>query len=186
MPFVAEYIWRELIGGKSDSVHLTYWPEVSERDEQLAQDMHRAQQIVAMGLAWRSQHDLRVRQPLSTLIVGMELSEYYQDIIREELNIKSVVCDPSLNDEVTKIVKPDGKKIGPKFGKDVKNIFSEAKSGNFEEQSDGSVLVAGQWILEDGEYEISYIKNDPTKDVVVDQGIVMSIDPTITPELELE
>ncbi|USN57063.1 MAG: class I tRNA ligase family protein [Candidatus Peribacteria bacterium] len=192
MPFVTEYIYRELKGVNSvssvnsNSVHLLYWPEVGERDEQLAQDMHLAQQIVTMGLAWRSQHDLRVRQPLSTLTVGMDLSEYYQAIIREELNIKQVVCDPSLNDEVTKIVKPDGKKIGPKFGGDVKIIFAEAKSGNFVEQSDGSVLVADRFVLETGEYEISYIKNDPAKDVVVDQGIVMSIDATITPELELE
>lgn len=60
-----------------------------------------------------------------------------------------------------------------------------AKSGEFVEAQDGSVAV-GQRLLPAGSYEISYIKTDQSADIEVDNGIVMKIDRTITPDLERE
>jgi isoleucyl-tRNA synthetase len=77
--------------------------------------MNLAQTIVRMGLASRGKKNIRVRQPLSTLTLGVSLDQYYLDIIAEELNIKKVLCDSSLNNHVTKICKPDGKIIGQLF-----------------------------------------------------------------------
>jgi isoleucyl-tRNA synthetase len=103
-----------------------------------------------------------------------------------------VLCDSSLNNHVTKICKPDGKIIGQLFWWATKEIFALAKSGEFVESEDGSIAV-GEWLLPTGSYEISYIKNNNEEDplqegtsIEVDNGIVMKIDWTITPELERE
>ena len=74
-----------------------------------------AQTIVRAGLAARSKRSIRVRQPLASLRLGIELDPYFADLIAEELNIKQVIYDPTLNDKVMKICKPDGKAIGAKF-----------------------------------------------------------------------
>jgi isoleucyl-tRNA synthetase len=96
-----------------------------------------------------------------------------------------VIYDPALNDAVTKICKPDGKVIGSLFGWHTKEIFALAKSGLFIENTDGSVLV-GEWILPAWSYELSYITNDSTENVEVHEGITMSIEWTITPDLARE
>jgi isoleucyl-tRNA synthetase len=131
-PFICEYIYRELKkgtegtkvaegeqgeqgeqGANDISVHLTDWLEADEGliDTDLSESMALTQRVVRMGLAWRSQHDIRVRQPLAALTIGQELDSYYMDIIAEELNIKSVQVDMDVNDRVTQICKPDGKVV---------------------------------------------------------------------------
>lgn len=130
MPIVTEYIWRALTGDDADnSLHLQEFPTLTGYyDEELAQAMSFAQDIVSMGFAARSQHKLRVRQPLASLSISVELDDYYLDIIAEELNIKSVTSDTSLKNLVTKVVMPDGSKVGQKFGKHTQDIFRLAKS----------------------------------------------------------
>jgi isoleucyl-tRNA synthetase len=187
MPIVTEYIWRVLTREDiSNSVHLQNYPSSSlSIDTILADAMSNAQAIVRMWLASRGKKNIRVRQPLSTLILGVQLDQYYLDIISEELNIKKVICDTTLNSHVTKICKPDGKIIGQLFGWATKEIFALAKSGEFIESEDGSIVV-GEWLLPAGSYEISYIKTDESEDIEVDNGIVMKIDWNLTPELEKE
>lgn len=136
-------------------------------------------------MAARSKKNIRVRQPLSSLTLGVMLDQYYLDIIADELNIKQVSCDPALNDRVMKICKPDGKVIGNLFGEATKEIFALAKAGEFIANPDGTVTV-GAYILPAGSYEISYIKKDQSDDIEVEQGITMLIDWTITPDLERE
>ena len=187
MPIVTEYIWKVLTSDDiNNSVHLQDYPSVSlSIDTTLADAMNYAQTIVRMWLASRWKKNIRVRQPLSTLTLGVSLDQYYLDIIAEELNIKKVICDSSLNSHVTKICKPDGKIIGQLFWWSTKEIFALAKSGEFVESADGSIVV-GEWLLPAGSYEISYIKTDESEDIEVDNGIVMKIDWMITPELERE
>jgi isoleucyl-tRNA synthetase len=187
MPIISEYIWKVLTGDEDkNSVHLQDFPSVYiTTDQTLTDAMNYAQTIVRMGLAARGKKNIRVRQPLHSLILGVELEQYYLDIIAEELNIKHVTCDSELNTRVTKICKPDGKTIGQLFGGNTKEIFALAKSGEFEEANDGTVVV-GEWMLPAGSYEISYIKTDETEDIEVDNGIVMKLDWSITPELERE
>ncbi|AKH33034.1 Isoleucine--tRNA ligase [candidate division SR1 bacterium Aalborg_AAW-1] len=193
MPIISEYIWRTLTNStlspdhsELNSVHLQDFPSLElSANKELSDQMNAAQDIVRMGLAARGKKNIRVRQPLSNLILGISLDQYYLDIIAEELNMKSVHSDPSLNTHVTKICKPDGKVIGQLFGGATKDIFALAKSGQFVEGSDGTVVV-GEWLLPAGSYEISYIKTDESEDIEVDNGIVMKIDWIITPELKRE
>ena len=193
MPIISEYIWRTLTNStlspdhsELNSVHLQDFPSLElSANKELSDQMNAAQDIVRMGLAARGKKNIRVRQPLSNLILWISLDQYYLDIIAEELNMKSVHSDPSLNTHVTKICKPDGKVIGQLFWWATKDIFALAKSGQFVEGSDGTVVV-GEWLLPAWSYEISYIKTNESEDIEVDNGIVMKIDWIITPELERE
>jgi isoleucyl-tRNA synthetase len=91
------------------------------------------EKIVSLGLALRSRKNIRVRQPLREIQISNNLNSYYQNIIRDELNVKFVSFrDPE--SMAKKICKPDARKIGPKYGKDVQKIITEAKNGNFYEK----------------------------------------------------
>jgi isoleucyl-tRNA synthetase len=129
---------------------------------------------------------------LSSLTLGVQLEQYYLDIISEELNIKQVTSNILLNHHVTKICKPDGKIIGQLFWWATKEIFALAKSGQFVESQDGSIVV-GEYLLPVWSYEISYIKTDTSENstedetsIEVDNGIVMKIDRIITLDLQRE
>lgn len=108
--------------------------------------MEVCEHIVSLGLALRSRVGVRVRQPLQSITITQSLSEYYQAIIRDELNVKEVRFE---NPEklAKKICKPDARKIGPKYGKDVQKVIVEAKNGNFIEKENGIIDVGG-FVLE--------------------------------------
>ena len=138
--------------------------------------MEICEHIVSLGLALRSRKNIRVRQPLASITVTKELSEYYQSIIASELNVKDILFE---NPEklAKKICKPDARKIGPKYGKDVQKVITEAKNGNFTEKENGQIVIpayAGiqvsdtgfrdkpemtetEYVLENGEYTLEYI-----------------------------
>lgn len=111
----------------------------------LEADMKRARDIITLGLALRGQKKIRVRQPLSFITIGEQLSDYFQEIIREELNIKEVKFE-DMSHVARKICKPNAKLIGPRFGKAVQDVIIQAKSGNFQELSDGKIQI-GEYIL---------------------------------------
>ena len=146
MPFIAESVFQGLT--RKESVHLEYvtFPNRHLVASDLNRDMEKCEHIVSLGLALRSSKNIRVRQPLSTVTITAELSEYYQAIIRDELNVKSIKLE---NPErlAKKIAKPDAKKIGPKYGKDVQSIIVAAKNGEFTELDDGKLQV-GNFVLE--------------------------------------
>ncbi|HEY1064068.1 MAG TPA: isoleucine--tRNA ligase [Candidatus Saccharimonadales bacterium] len=86
-PFLAEELYRQLTGG--ESVHLLDWPETGAVDEQLVADMAAVRDVISTGLSLRAQFAIKVRQPLASVTVG-EAPEAFDDIIREELNVKAV------------------------------------------------------------------------------------------------
>ena len=126
-----------------NSVHLQYITRPSRHliDNELNRDMEICEHIVSLGLALRSRKNIRVRQPLQSITITKELSEYYQSIIRDELNVKEVNFE---NPErlAKKICKPDARKIWPKYGKDVQYIIGQAKTGNFVEKENGQIVIA--------------------------------------------
>jgi isoleucyl-tRNA synthetase len=140
MPFLSESIFQGLTN--RDSVHLEHITRPNRHliDSPLNRDMEICEHIVSLGLALRSQKNIRVRQPLQYVTITAELSEYYQSIIRDELNVKEVRYE---NPEklAKKICKPDARKIGPKYGKDVQKVIMEAKNGNFIEKENGIIDV---------------------------------------------
>ena len=86
-PFLSEELYRKLTGG--ESVHLLDWPEPSYIDDQLVTEMARVRDYINQGLSLRAVAGIKVRQPLNSVAVP-ELPEAYKEIIREELNVKTV------------------------------------------------------------------------------------------------
>ncbi|MFZ1302023.1 MAG: isoleucine--tRNA ligase [Candidatus Microsaccharimonas sp.] len=97
VPFMAEELYQKLTGG--ESVHLTNWPEVGHVNELVLGNMTRTREIIEQGLALRmvksdTEAQVKVRQPLSKLTYTSEsLGDFYESIIREEVNVKAVVND---------------------------------------------------------------------------------------------
>jgi broad specificity phosphatase PhoE len=184
MPFLSEDIFRGLT--QKESVHLEYITRPSRHliDSELNRDMEKCENIVSLGLALRSQKNIRVRQPLQSVTITADLSEYYQAIIRDELNVKEIKLE---NPEklAKKIAKPDAKKIGPKYGKEVQSIIVAAKNGEFTELTEGKLQV-GNFILEAGEYTLEYLPLEGVGDVIGGSGMVVAMDTTITEDLKLE
>ncbi|MBC7503764.1 histidine phosphatase family protein, partial [Candidatus Gracilibacteria bacterium] len=184
MPFLSENIYQGLTG--RESVHLEYITLANKHlvANDLNRDMEICEHIVSLGLALRSRKNIRVRQPLASVTITRELSEYYKGIIRDELNVKEVRYENPEN-LAKKICKPDARKIGPKYGKDVQKVITEAKNGNFLEKENGIIDVGG-FILEPGEYTIEYLPLEGTLDVEGGYGMVVGLDTIITESLQLE
>lgn len=86
-PFLAEELYRQLTGG--ESVHLLDWPKTGAIDDRLVADMAAVREVISTGLALRAQFAIKVRQPLASVTV-VEAPQAFDDIIREELNVKAV------------------------------------------------------------------------------------------------
>jgi len=96
-PFVTENIFKSLTG--KESVHLEDFPIADESliDAELNEAMDICQKVINLGLSLRTAQKIRVRQPLQSISIGFELSDYYKDIIKEELNVKEVNTVDSVN-----------------------------------------------------------------------------------------
>ena len=94
-PFLAEELYQKMTGA-TDSIHLQSWPEAGEINEDVLDNMARAREIITEGLALRMQKSdtedqIKVRQPLASLTYsGDKLDDFYEQIIREEVNVKKV------------------------------------------------------------------------------------------------
>lgn len=109
-PFLAEELWQNMMGG--ESVHLQDWPKAGKIDEVAITKMADCRSIITEGLALRMERNdefgqIKVRQPLASLKYGGErLDEFYEQIIAEEVNVKSVAhgkkleLDKKLTDEL--------------------------------------------------------------------------------------
>ncbi len=125
IPFMAEDIYRNLVcnldKSAPESIHLCDYPVADEGsiDKALENDMKAVLDIVVMGRAARNNSALKNRQPLSTMYVKAEkeLSEFYLEIIEDELNIKSVKFVDDMGEFSSYSFKPQLKTVGPKYGK---------------------------------------------------------------------
>ena len=101
MPFLAEELYQKMTGAEFDSsvtesVHLLNWPEAGEINQEVLEKMARTREIITEGLALRmnkseNEEQIKVRQPLAEYIYeGEPLDEYYEQIIADEVNVKSV------------------------------------------------------------------------------------------------
>ncbi|MGK2848610.1 MAG: isoleucine--tRNA ligase [Minisyncoccota bacterium] len=90
-PFLAEEIYRNLTG--EESVHLADWPEPEETllDEKLNEEMLELRSAVSVGLQVRANEQRKVRQPLSKLVSEKKFDKEFEEILKEELNVKEVV-----------------------------------------------------------------------------------------------
>ncbi|MDP4173638.1 MAG: isoleucine--tRNA ligase [Bacteroidota bacterium] len=125
-PFVSEEIYQNLnkATGKEnfESVHLSEFPKPSYFERALDEKMDVAQRVVYLSRSMRAKSNLKVRQPLSKIMVAVDKSRRdavlkMQDVILEEVNIKDLVVLEDDAEIVNKSAKPNFKSIGPKFGK---------------------------------------------------------------------
>ena len=142
-PFMADSIYRNLVGSVDqnapESVHLTEFPTVDNTilDVDLEEKMDVVRRVIVMGRAARNQSGIKTRQPLSSIQIG-GLDEqqksavgHLEELIFDELNIKSVNFVESLDQFSGYTAKANFKKLGPKYGKDVQQIsqFLENENG---------------------------------------------------------
>ncbi|MDR1948060.1 MAG: isoleucine--tRNA ligase [Spirochaetaceae bacterium] len=129
MPFTTDAIWRNLRReGEAESVHLRDFPVPREarRDRELEYKMAVVQHAVSMGRSLRSQYNIKVRQPLRTVeLVTRQPDEKkvlleMEEIIREELNVKSVIFRDNEEDLVEYQAKANFRVLGKELGKDMK------------------------------------------------------------------
>lgn len=141
VPFISEYMWQNLVASistlEAQSVHLTSYPiaDPTAIDEKLEKATAIAREIVVLGRAARNASKIKNRQPLRRISVsgldenGKALVKPLEQIILEELNIKELDLEGVAENMVSLQLKPDFKNLGPVFGKDVKAIAAEIRSG---------------------------------------------------------
>ncbi len=90
-PFFAEEIWHQV--GTSQSVHLEDWPVQQPYDDTVLKQMAEVREVVSLGLDARQKAGIKVRQPLNSMTTSFEFSVAYQEILKDELNVKQILCD---------------------------------------------------------------------------------------------
>ncbi len=130
IPFMAEDIYRNLVAGidKSapESVHLCDFPVADESliDKELEENMEEVLKVVVMGRAARNAANIKNRQPIGKMYVKAEkkLSDFYVEIIADELNVKAVEFSDDVSAYTDYNFKPQLKTVGPKYGRFLKQI----------------------------------------------------------------
>ena len=203
-PFYADQLFCDLISvtGREQvySVHLSDFPKCNEEriDKNLEERMQMAQTISSMVLALRRKVNIKVRQPLHILMVPVldehqkESIEAVKQLILNEVNVKDMKFVDNTAGILVKRIKPDFKKLGPRYGKIMKalaaaiqqmsqdDINAFEKAGTFTLQVDGQEAV-----LERADVEI--ISEDIPGWLVANEGrLTVALDITVTDELKKE
>lgn len=182
-PFVSDYIYRNLTGGAS--VHLTDFPSVAEYDAKIVEDMRRVQSVVSVGKQLRENYKLRNRLPLNKLTVAGAHMPEYADIIKDELNVKSVQFTDSVDAVADKFVYLITPKIGARLGGALKEIIPAVKRGDY--TVDGDTLTASGHTLNADEFESRLtVKDGVTGAALPDNTAVVVLDTEVNSELVAE
>ncbi len=121
-----------------ESVHLANFPEYNEAfvDKSLERKMESAQTISSLVLSLRAKEKIKVRQPLQKIMIPVDNEEQKEEIlavselIKHEVNVKSVELLEEASDILVKQIKPNFKALGPRFGKEMKLIANAIKMFN--------------------------------------------------------
>ena len=182
-PFISEYIYRNLTG--NESVHLTDWPVADEFDAKIVEDMRRVQAIVSTGKQLREQYKLRNRLPLNSLTVAGANMPEYAEIIKDELNVKSVKFDSDISNVADSFVYLITPKIGARLGGALKDIIPAVKRNEY--QITGDKLLAGGYELNSDEFENRLtVKDGITGAALPDNTAVVVLDTELNAELIAE
>ena len=197
-PFYADKLYQDLAG--NGSVHLALFPEVNESaiDKALENRMNIAQVITSMVLSLRRKVNIKVRQPLSTLMIPImddaqrEAIESMSELILNEVNVKNFKFVDNEAGVLVKRVKPDFKKLGPKFGKTMKAVAAAITSMSQQDiaslEKNGSITLnvdGNDAVIEAIDVEI--ISEDIPGWLVANEGnITIALDVTISEELKQE
>ena len=182
-PFISDYIYKNLTG--AESVHLEKFPSAESYDKKIVDDMRRVQAVVSVGKQLREQYKLRNRLPLSKLtIAGADLEEY-ANIIKDELNVKSVEFTSEISSVADSFVYLITPKIGARLGGALKEIIPAVKRGEFE--ISGDTMKVGSYTLNADEFENRLtVKEGVTGAALPDSTAVVVLDTEINSELVAE
>ncbi|MBO6132822.1 MAG: isoleucine--tRNA ligase [Lachnospiraceae bacterium] len=198
IPFMAEQIYQNLVinldKSAKEAIHLCDYPVASEEfiDKKLEEDMGFIQTIVALGRSARNACNIKNRQPLSRMIVQStgEISDFYQNIIKDELNVKAVELASSMGGLTSYIIKPNFKAVGAKYGKltnkikaELEKIDATAAVESLKANGEFILTVEGQGIaLKNEDVDIS----EKSREGFVTEGdgkVSVALDTVLTDEL---
>ena len=125
IPFMTEDIYQNLVRSidqdAPESIHLCDFPVANDAyiDEELESNMDKVLKLVVMGRACRNAANIKNRQPIGQMYVkaSFELPEFYQEIVEDELNVKTMTFTQEVRDFTSYSFKPQLKTVGPKYGK---------------------------------------------------------------------
>ena len=187
MPFLSDYIYKNLTG--AESVHLTDYPALDDirLDENLVRQMDFVQELCSAGKFIREDKNLRNRLPLSSLtLIGETLSPEYQEIVKDELNVKKVRFDGNLDNYAAKTVYLYTPLLGKALGKDMGPVMGAYKQGKWELNADGTLSIAGQTLTPDL-FEVRLeMKEGVAGQAFADNKAVITLDTNVTDELRRE
>ena len=199
-PFYADRLFADLNPG-AKSVHLAAFPEADTTliDKNLEERMHLAQTVTSMVLALRRKAAIKVRQPLQAIIVPALNNEMAADLekikslLLSEVNVKELrIVDATGDGMLVKKVKPDFKKLGPKFGKSMKLVAAAVQAMTQQQiaelERDGAVTLDADGtpaVIEKADVEI--ISQDIPGWLVANEGsVTVALDVTVSDELKAE
>ena len=198
IPFMTEDIYQNLVrsidANAPESIHLCDFPKVNEAhiDKELEENMDRVLKLVVMRRACRNTANIKNRQPIGQMYVkaDFELSEFFDAIVADELNVKNVTFTQEVRDFTSYSFKPQLKTVGPKYGKllgGIKNVLS-GLDGNaamdelnangclrFEVNGEEVVLNREDLLIDTAQME-GYVSED-------DNGITVVLDTNLSEEL---
>ena len=200
-PFFSEQLYRDLNNvtgrNKAESVHLTDFPDANKAyiDKALEERMEMAQLVSSLVLSLRKKANIRVRQPLSKIMIPVKDEnmktqlEKVSHLIKSEVNIKEIEFLSADNNILVKNVKPNFKTLGKKYGKQMKQIqayftnMSQEEIHDFEKNGGTHLNVDGvdvELTLEDA---LISTQDIPGWAVTSEGDLTVALDMTITDEL---
>ena len=187
MPFLSEHVFKILTG--EESVHLCDYPALAEikYDEKLVHTMDFVQELCSAGKFIREEKNLRNRLPLNSLtVVGAELDNSYQEIVKDELNVKAVKFDNNLENYATKKIYLYTPLLGKALGKDMGAVMGAYKQNQWSLNNDGTLSIAGKTLTRDL-FEVRLEMKDGVAGLAfADNKAVVTLDTNVTDELRRE
>lgn len=198
-PFYGDWLYKNLTDTETstnESVHLTNFPKVQHEwiNSELETSMDLAQRICSLIHSLRKTNRIKVRQPLSKILIPIlseqtrEQIRHVDELIKTEVNIKAVEYLNDASGVLSKKVKPNFKALGPKFGKDMKAVAAVITAMTADdlktlEENKTIALENFTIALEDVEIQTEDLPGYLTAS---DAGITVALDINITPELKQE
>jgi isoleucyl-tRNA synthetase len=200
-PFYGDWLYKNMTdctSEKAQSVHLTDFSAVNEAwiNADLETSMELAQRICSLVHSIRKTNRIKVRQPLSKVLIPVlsektrEQISSVEDLIKTEVNIKSIEYLDDASGVLSKKVKPNFKALGPKFGKEMKAVADGILAMNTAEIA--ILESTGEFLIPNSTYQITPNEVEIlTEDLpgylsAKDSEITVALDITITPALKQE
>jgi len=198
IPFMTEDIYQNLVCNLNplapESIHLCDYPVADETfiDKELEENMDAVLKVVVIGRACRNTANIKTKQPIGTMYIKADfiLSEYFDEIIEDELNVKNIEFAKDVSAFTSYTFKPQLRTVGPKYGKHLKQI-QETLAGLDGNQAMAELKEKGAIVLDNIGDEVVLCEEDllistaQTEGYISDSdnGITVVLDTSLTPEL---